>query len=253
MQGNSSVIAAIAVGAVIVCAVVYGIYSSDSSFSALSEQNTSLKGQIASLNQQISNVYQQESSLSEQNSNLGSQITGLSQQNVGLNQQLSNLQQQVSTLEQRTLSVVTVSNTVVYVQTTSVTTTSTVTSITAVPISALVIVADSYNSSTDTFTFQAHNNQNYTIYAQVSATLFGNFVGGACQSTNVGSFISQVYTFNPRTTTQTTLNLALGSYTSCASSVANVVNSLTMSLVVPPSTSVSPTYNFNVVPSYTIP
>ncbi len=139
-----------------------------------------------------------------------------------------------------------------YIQTTSVTATSTVTSISAVPQSALVIIADAYNSTTYTFTFQVHNNENYTIYAQISAALSGVYVGGNCNSNNVGSFISQVYTFSPRTTTQTSMNLVLGSYTGCANPSTNAVTSFTMSLVVPPSTSVSPTYNFNVVPSYSI-
>jgi hypothetical protein len=54
MQGTSSVVATIAVGIIIIGAVAYGIYSNNSGLSALSEQNTSLKGQMASLSQQVS-------------------------------------------------------------------------------------------------------------------------------------------------------------------------------------------------------
>lgn len=232
-QSNASVMATVIVGIIIVAGLVgYTFYTNSSSLSSLSGQNANLK-------QQLSGVSQQESTLGQQVSNL--------------NQQVSTLNQQVSVLQQKTIQVVTVSNTVEVIETTTSTTTSTVTSVTAVPESALVVVVDTYNNSTHVFTFQVQNNQNYTIYAQISATLFGGFVGGNCQSTVVGSFISQIYTFNPRTTTQTSMNLALGSYTGCANPSTNVVNSLTMSLIIPPSTSASPAYNFNVVPSYTIP
>ena len=255
MQGNSSVIATVVVGLVIVGAVAYGIYSTNSGLSALSEQNTSLKGQIASLNQQVSSVNQQvstinehESSLSEQNSNLASQIAGLNQQNVGLNQQLSNLQQQVSTLEQRTLTVVTVSNTVVYVQTTSVTTTATVTSISAVPQSTLLIIGDTYDNTSQTFQFTVQNTQNFTVYAQLSATLWGT----SCMYYNQqGSYLSQVYTFKPLSNTVTTLDLNLGSYQSNGLCGHTAIVYFTMSYVAAASTQVSQTYTFNVVPPYT--
>jgi hypothetical protein len=105
MQGNSSVIATIFVGVVIVGAVAYGIYSTNSWLSALSEQNTSLKGQIAGLGQQVSTVNRQESTLASQNSDLANQIAGLSQR--------------VGVLEQHTVQVVTLTNTVISMRTTT--------------------------------------------------------------------------------------------------------------------------------------
>lgn len=226
MRENSSVIATIVLGAVIIGAVAYGIYSTNSGLSALSEQNASLKGQIVGLGYQVSAVSGQESSLS---------------------QQLSSLRQQVSTLEQRTLTVVTVSNTVVYVQTTSVTTTATVTSISAVPQSTLVIVGDTYDNASKTFQFTVQNTQTFTVYAQLSATLSGT---SCTYINNQGSYLSQVYTFEPLSNTVTSLDLNLGSYQSNWCGHTPIVF-LTMSYVAPTSTSVSQTYTFNIVPPYT--
>jgi len=114
MQGSSSVIATIVVGVIIIGAVAYGVYSTNSGLSALSEQNTSLKEQVVGLGQQVSTVNAQVSALSSQNSNLN---------------------QQISVLEQRTMTVVTVSNTVVMVETTtSVTTVTSISTSTVYPV-----------------------------------------------------------------------------------------------------------------------
>ncbi|MGD0396508.1 MAG: hypothetical protein ABSB26_06320 [Nitrososphaerales archaeon] len=259
MQGNYSIIATIAVGAIIIGAVAYGIYSTNSCFSAQSEQNTSLKGQIAGINLQISSVNQQIvsieqqmsalSTLSEQNSNLESQVSGLSQQLVGLNQQLTTLEQQVSVLEQRTLTVVTVSNTVIYIQTTSVTSTSTVTSISIVPQSTLVIIADTFNSTAETFTFQVQNSQSYTVYAQLSASLWG-YQSFGCFG-QAGSYVSQVYTFAPNSVTTTKMDLTLGQWAGFCGQ--NPISSADVTFIIPQSTAVSPTYTFNIVPNYNHP
>jgi hypothetical protein len=107
MQGNSSVIATIVVGIVIILAVAVAFHDTNSSLSSLSSQNAGLKGQVTSLNQQVSSV----------------------------NQQVSNLNQQISILQQKTVQVVTVSNTVVMVETTiSVTTTTSVSTSTVYPV-----------------------------------------------------------------------------------------------------------------------
>ncbi|MGD1055571.1 MAG: hypothetical protein ABR867_05780 [Nitrososphaerales archaeon] len=242
MQGNSSVIATIAVGVILICAVAYGIYSSNSGLSALSEQNTSLKGQVAGLSQQVVAVNEQESAMSSQNSNLGNQV-------AGLNQQVSTLNQQVSILQQKTVQVVTVSNTIVYVQTTSVYVTTTVTSVTAVPTSSLVIIADTYSNATKTFTFQVQNTQNYTVYAQISASLQGQTNWGC--GGQAGSYISQVYTFAPNSNTTTKMDLTLGQYAGFCGT--NPVTSASVTFVVPQSTAASPTYTFNIVPNYNHP
>jgi hypothetical protein len=237
-QNWASVLAVVVVGVLILGAMDYTFSLTTSQVSSLSQQNSSLNQQVSGGNAEISSLDQQ--------------IGSLNQQVNSANQQISTLVNQVSTLEQRTLSVVTMTNTVISVVSTTISVTSTVTSVSAVPTSSLVIVADSYSNSTYTFTFQVHNNENYTIYAQVSASLYGGFVGGNCQSTLVGNFISQLYTFDPGMTTQTTLDLALGSYTGCANPSTNVVDNIMVDFTLPPSTPVSPTYSFNVVPSYVI-
>lgn len=253
------------VAAIIVVAVVsYGYVRTSSSLSALSQQNTSLSQQVIGLNQQLSNLYQQnanlnqqvsavsqqESALASQNSNLGIQVAGLNQQLSGLNQQVSNLNQQVSTLEQQTMTVVTETNTIVSVQTTKVSITSTVTSISAVPQSALVVIGDSYDTTNHIFSFQVQNTQNYTIYAQLSASLWGGGGGIFCNG-QAGSFISQVYTFTPKSITTTTLDLTLGQWAGYCG--GNPVSSTNVNYVIPQSTAVSPTYTFNIVPNYNHP
>lgn len=58
MQGISSVVSSIVVGVIVIGAVAYGIYTTNSGLSVLSEQNTSLKGQVASLSQQVAVLQQ---------------------------------------------------------------------------------------------------------------------------------------------------------------------------------------------------
>jgi hypothetical protein len=70
---------------------------------------------------------------------------------------------------------------------------------------------------------------------------------------NVGSFLSQIYTFSPLSNTITTLNLKSASYAEYGPSWcsgASPVTQLTMSYVAA-GTSVSHSITYNVVPSYT--
>jgi len=259
MQRPDSVIASIAVGVVVFLAIAVAFNDTNSSLSSLSSQNSGLNGQIVGLNQQLANDYRQLSSvnqqlsglstLSEQNANLGNQVGGLSEALSSANGQISTLNQEVSSLAQQTLTVVTVSNTIVYVQTTSVSVTSTVTSISAVPQASLVIIANTYNSANKTFTFQVQNTEGFTIYAQESASIWGQSSFG-CNG-QAGTFISQVYTFKPMVVTTVQLNLALGSYAGFCG--GNPVTSIDLNLVIPQSTPVSPTYTFIVVPNFTHP
>jgi uncharacterized coiled-coil protein SlyX len=195
----------------------------------LSEQNANLNQQLSSQNQQIS---------------------GLGQQVSNGNQQISSLNQQVSTLEQRTITAVTATNTVVTVETTTSLVTTTLTSISAVPESALIITADSYNNATYTFTFQAQNTQNYIVYAQLSASLWGQGGFESCDG-QAGTFVSQVLTFNPGAVVTIQLSLALATYAGFCG--VNPLTSIEANFVVAPSTPVSPTYTFIVVPNYTFP
>jgi prefoldin subunit 5 len=119
-----------------------------------------------------------------------------------------------------------------------------------VPLSTLVIVGDTYNNASHTFQFTVHNTQSFIVYAQMSATLWGT----SCQFYNSqGSYVSQVYTFNPLSDTVTTLNLTLGAYQNNQFCGHTQVVDLTMSYIAAASTSVSQTYIFNVIPYYTWP
>jgi hypothetical protein len=207
MQGNSSVIATIAVVFLVLLAFAsYSFYSTNSALSSVSSQNAGLKGQIGSLDQQV-----------------------------------STLNQQVSILQQKTVQVVTVSNTIVTVETTTSVETSTVTSVSAVPEGTLVIEADSYNSSAKTFTFQVQDTQDYTVYAQLSAVVgIGTF--GGCGTPNQEYFISPVYTFQPLQVTAVTFNTALITSPTCGSSLND--GQITLSFMAGNNLVVSPSYTF---------
>lgn len=229
-------IATLVVVLVILAAISsYAFYSDKNDLTALSQQNSALSQQIAYQNQQVSNQNQQ--------------ISNLNQQVANGNQQISSLSQQVSILEQRTLTVVTMTNTVIYVETTTSLITTTQTSISMVPQSTLVVISDSYVNATKTFTFQVQNTQSYTVYAQLTASLWGQTNLG-CNG-QVGTFVSQVYTFAPGAVTTTQLSLPLGSYSGFCG--WQPLSSIQMNFVIPQSTPVSPTYTFIVVPNYTFP
>lgn len=118
-----------------------------------------------------------------------------------------------------------------------------------VPLSTLVVIGDNYSRTTNTFTLKVQNTLNITVYAQISAVLYGNTSKENCNSV-AGSYISQVYTFLPTSVTVTQLSLASGLYNGCA---GNPITSLNMYYVVAQSTAVSITYTFEIVPGYNHP
>ncbi len=115
-----------------------------------------------------------------------------------------------------------------------------------VPLSTLVVIGDSYDSTTGTFTFSVQNTLNITVYAQISAVLYGTTSLENCNSV-AGSYISQVYSFLPTSVTVTQLSLASGLYNGCA---GNPITSLNMYYMVAQSTAVSMTYTFNIIPGF---
>ena len=252
-QVSGSLIAIIAVAIIVVSGFAFAYYATSNEFNTLSSQNANLSQQAANLSQQNANLNQQVAGLSQENTNLNQELSGVSQQNsnlnqqvAGLNQQLNGLNQAVSTLEQRTLQVVTMTSVVVTVETTTSISTTIETSISQVPESTLVVLSSTYSNATKTFTFKVQNTQNYTVYAQLSASLWGQ--GNDFCNGQAGSYISQIYTFNADTVVSTALNLTLGQYVGFCGS--NPVTSLQMNYVIPQSTAASPTYSFNIVPGY---
>jgi len=115
-----------------------------------------------------------------------------------------------------------------------------------VPLSTLVVIGDTYNSANNTFTLSVRNTQNITVYAQISALLYGTTSAENCNGV-AGSYISQMYTFLPMSVTVTKLVLSSGLYNGCAN---NPVTSLDMYYMAAQSTAVSQTYMFNIVPEY---
>jgi hypothetical protein len=148
-----------------------------------------------------------------------------------------------------TTSLVTTTQTSSVTKTQTTTSTTTQTSISSVPQASLIVTSDSYTNATKTFTFQVQNTQNYTVYAQLSASLWGQ-TSYECNG-QAGTFISQVYTFKPDSNTTTQLNLTLGSYVGYCG--GEPLSSIQMNFVIPQSTAVSPTYTFIVVPNYDYP
>jgi predicted PurR-regulated permease PerM len=242
-RGLASVISSIIVGALIIAAVGATYYLTSSQVSSISAQNTNLKGQVGSLGDQLSGLNQQIASQDQQIGSLNQQDSNLNQQLSNANGQISSLSQQIST---QTVKVVTETDTVNNIVTTTFVTTTTLTSITEVPMSTLVVLSDTYSNATKTFTFQVQNTENYTVHAQLSASLWGQTSFG-CNG-QIGSYISQVYTFGPNSETTTILNLTLGQYVGFCGT--NPTTSLQMNLVIPQSTAISPTYSFNIVPGY---
>jgi hypothetical protein len=113
----------------------------------------------------------------------------------------------------------------------------------------LIITGDSYNNVTHTFTFQVQNTENYIVYAQISASLWG--ISYFACSGQAGAFVSQVYTFAPGVVTTTSMNLALATYSGYCGD--QPLSSVQMNLVIPQSTPVSPMYTFIVAPNYNFP
>ncbi|MDG7000771.1 MAG: hypothetical protein JRN15_16890 [Nitrososphaerota archaeon] len=79
-----------------------------------------------------------------------------------------------------------------------------------VPSSALVVTAESYSNATKLITMTVQNTENYTVYAQVSATMYGN---PCCGFGNVaGSYSSTVFQFNPLASSIISFSITQGNY-----------------------------------------
>ena len=104
-----------------------------------------------------------------------------------------------------------VTQTITSVNTQTVTSVSTSTqSVTQVPDSALVITNESYSNSTNTVSLSVQSTEDYTIYAQFSATMYGNPCCGFGDT--AGSYTSSVLQFSPLTTTDVSFNIVLANY-----------------------------------------
>jgi hypothetical protein len=131
----------------------------------------------------------------------------------------------------------------------TVTSVSTVTSsITQVPDTALVITNESYSNATKTMSMTVENTENYTLYAQFSATMNGD---PCCDYSNpAGTYHSSVFQFNPLSTTDVLYNITDADYSGdCITYVTNTQLFLFVQGV-STYTQVSGTYTFEISPSF---
>ena len=264
----------VAIGVAIViglAALGYGWYANNATNSSLSSQSeelnssigglqatigslqgtiTSLQGTITNLQGEVTQDGQAESSSAQQISSIQGTIAGLQSSLQVLQGKVTSIGSNLnSTQSADAAELQQISVELQGISATIQTLSAKVAALTPqVPLSTLVIVGDTYNNASHTFQFTVHNTQSFIVYAQLSATLWGT----SCQFYNSqGTYLSQVYTFNPLSNTTTTLNLTIGAYQSNQFCGHTPVVDLTMSYVAAASTSVSDTYTFNVVPYYT--
>jgi hypothetical protein len=213
---TAKVAVAIAILSLIVTASA-SVYLYSSNQTALAQQKSAYDTQISALQGQISTIQTQVASAEQQESADSSAISSLQSSVTSILTQLP--------------------------------------TISRVPQATLVITNDVYNSGNTTFTFTVKNTQNYTVYAQLSATVEGDT--GSCPSFDVYIYASQIYNFTPRETISVPLNLALSSQSVAAGSYSNPacssVNEAIVQFILPPSTAVSSTYDFTVSPNYSHP
>lgn len=183
-------------------------------------ENTLSQSQQNSNAQQISSIGASLQTLQAKLTSLGTQLNateaGSSAQQQSLSQQLQNMTATVKTLSAE------------------------VKSLTArVPISTLVVVNDSYNPTTKTFTFIIDNTQNVTVLAQLNVQVYGNC---GCGFSGMGFFISPVYQFNPHVTTTAQYNTTLTSFN--PPQVSQQPVNFSLILVAGGNVNVSPSYTF---------
>lgn len=214
--------------------------SLDSQISALKASMNSLSATVASL--QNSAAQNQQSSTAQQVASMQSMLQTIQSKLASLSSSLNSTEASGSAFQAQTLQQV--QNLTASIQALS----SKLTALTPqVPLSTLVIVGNSYDNASNTFEFIVHNTQTFTVYAQLSATLWGT---NCLYYNSQGTYLSSVYTFGPLTNTTTTLNLSLAAYQSNQFCGHTPVVDLTMSYVAAPSTAVSQTYTFDVTPYY---
>ncbi len=134
-------------------------------------------------------------------------------------------------------------------ETVTSTTTNTVTSsITQVPDTALVITNESYSNATKTMSLLVENTENYTIYAQFSATMNGNPCCG--YSNPAGTYSSSVFQFFPLSTTNVSYNITDADYYGDCITYVTSAQLFLFVQGVPTYTQVSGTYTFEIAPSF---
>ena len=118
----------------------------------------------------------------------------------------------------------------------------------SVPLTTLVMVSETYDSATGTFTLTMRNNLNVVVDAQITAVIYGSTANPETCDGSAGTFTSKLYQFLPGTTTSTQLPLSQGVYNGCG---GNPISSVILQYVTSQTTPVSLAYTFGVYPLYT--
>lgn len=216
--------------------------------SALSSQITGLQDSLGALQTTVNTLRNQLSQSQQAQSAQAQQISALQNNLQDVQSQMANVIKEFNSNRSSDLAFqVQIYSQLQGISTTLQTLTDRLNALTPqVPLSTLVVIGDSYSNTTNTFTLTVQNTLNITVYAQISAMLYGTTSLENCNGV-AGSYISQVLTFSPMSVTVTQLSLASGLYNGCA---GNPITSLNMYYMIPQSTAVSLTYTFNIVPGY---
>jgi hypothetical protein len=120
----------------------------------------------------------------------------------------------------------------------------------SVPITTLEVVSETYSNTSETFNIVVKNNLDVTVYAQLSAILYGqatpSMEADGCDGT-AGTYTSQLYQFPGNSTTSTQLVLSQGIYDGCGTTP---LSSVFLDYEASQSVQVSHVYTFDVDPPY---
>jgi uncharacterized protein (UPF0333 family) len=188
-------------------------------------QNSSSQ-QITTMQKNLQAVQTQLSQESSEISSLQSNSTSTQQQLAQISKQLQNLTTTVQELTAKVNSL-----------------------IPQVPLSTLVIVGDSYNGATKTFTLQVQNMESYIVYAQFSAIMYGVPCCGF--GNTAGSYTSQVFQFKPISNVSVSFNITQANYYGdCIGTVSTLELDFVAATQSSSGLQVSPSYTFQISPGY---
>jgi prefoldin subunit 5 len=257
---------AVALVVVVVALGSLDYYTYETLNSQLSNTKADLNDQIAGLQNTVTSQGNSISSLQNTFASLQSDVTSLQSTATSLGNALTNLQGTLSSLQNTVnqnqqsdaASIQQIQSSIQSIQTQLQNVTLSINAINTrlstlfpqIPLTTLVIVNSSYDSSTSTYSFKVQNNLNAVVYAQINAELL-SAVNTNCGGI-LGTYESQILTFGARSVTLSTMDLADGTYTGICNygSINPPVTSIQVTFVAA-STTVSQAYPpFPVVPPY---
>lgn len=213
---------------------------------ALTTESTEIRSLINGLQGTINSMQTSITQNQQDNSKSSQQITEIQTTLQNLETDLSSVSSQLNTVdESNSASLSQISSQLQNINSTMQTLNDKINTVfPQIPQSTLIIVENSYNNVTNTFTFVVQNTQDTLVYAQ----LFGQMYTRSCSTNGLaGTYYSEIITFLPGVNTTLFLNLHHVSYGICGN---RYVNHITTNFFAAPNIVVSPTYTFNVVPEW---